>query len=611
MQYLVLLLGIIGTDSVPTLSVSPDQPAPSAAAQPAQDNGMPPMNMPGMNSSDMNKSSMGGMSGMNMFGMNMSGMGGMRMGIGDMAMGTMGFMKVMNSRAEPGLLMKLLCGQDAPISGMDSMNGMGSMDGMKMDGMSSMSGMNKDHMGSMKDTASGRANLAAEDRKLVDAQEWCPITKMRLGSMGAPIKITLKDQAVFLCCNECVDKARADPDKTLAEVAKLKERKAQNPADTSDKDSMGGMAMNGKGSMNGMAGMEGMSGMNGMEGMNRRRFSLSGWTDMSFTASTANSTNLPMGFNYLANEFLLQQNWLRIDYAVDEKSCSPSFGFRSDWILPGSDYLFTLPRGIFNEQLHANEGRPERYGIDPIEFYGEAYFPGVADGLDVKVGRFCMLHGVEMNEATMNLLASHSYTFIADPFTHTGILTTTKLSKQWVVQAGITTGSDMFFDAGETPTFVGGVKWFSADERTTVGLMTVFGSAKYDPAAGFDNKNIFDLTIHQKLGEKLYYTLEGLYGYELDVPMTGTARWYGAVQYLTYELCPKLAPTTRLEFFDDVNGWRTGFAGLYTAITAGAYYQPTNWLTLRPELRYDYSNGRAFEGEHNLFTATADVIIRW
>ena len=65
----------------------------------------------------------------------------------------------------------------------------------------------------------------------------------------------------------------------------------------------------------------------------------------------ASQSNLPLGFNYKANEFLLQQNWLRIDYAVDEKSASPSFGFRSDWILPGSDYLFTLPRGIFNQHV--------------------------------------------------------------------------------------------------------------------------------------------------------------------------------------------------------------------------------------------------------------------
>jgi hypothetical protein len=66
-----------------------------------------------------------------------------------------------------------------------------------------------------------------------------------------------------------------------------------------------------------------------------------------------------------------------------------------------------------------------------------------------------------------------------------------------------------------------------------------------------------------------------------------------------------------LEFFNDQNGERTGFTGLYTAATAGLWYQPKPWLTLRPEVRYDNSEGRAFEGQHGLFTATADVIFRW
>ncbi len=45
----------------------------------------------------------------------------------------------------------------------------------------------------------------------------------------------------------------------------------------------------------------------------------------------------------------------------------------------------------------------------------------------------------------------------------------------------------------------------------------------------------------------------------------------------------------RLEFFDDVQGQRTGFAGLYTAGTAGLTYKPRPWLWLRPEVRVDYN----------------------
>ena len=40
---------------------------------------------------------------------------------------------------------------------------------------------------------------------------------------------------------------------------------------------------------------------------------ISGWTELSMTAGTAGGDHRPMGFNYQSNEFLLQQNWLRVD----------------------------------------------------------------------------------------------------------------------------------------------------------------------------------------------------------------------------------------------------------------------------------------------------------
>jgi outer membrane murein-binding lipoprotein Lpp len=68
-----------------------------------------------------------------------------------------------------------------------------------------------------------RDKLSADDRALVDAQEWCAInTTERLGSMGPPLKVTVKEQPVFLCCKGCQKKALADPERTLAAVAELK-----------------------------------------------------------------------------------------------------------------------------------------------------------------------------------------------------------------------------------------------------------------------------------------------------------------------------------------------------------------------------------------------------
>lgn len=66
------------------------------------------------------------------------------------------------------------------------------------------------------------ADLPAEDRPLAQAQRLCPVTGEPLGEMGTPVKVSLKGQTVFLCCDGCKEKAARNPDKTLAAVEKLK-----------------------------------------------------------------------------------------------------------------------------------------------------------------------------------------------------------------------------------------------------------------------------------------------------------------------------------------------------------------------------------------------------
>ena len=346
--------------------------------------------------------------------------------------------------------------------------------------------------------------------------------------------------------------------------------------------------------------------------LKRNRVEISGWTEISFTASSDRSSNLPQGFNYLANQFLLDQNWLRIDCPVDTNSSDPSFGFRSDTILPGSDYRFTTARGLFSGQLTADHGEPDPYGIDPIQFYGEAYFPGIAKGMDVKIGRFFALYGVETNDAIGNALFSHSYTMVYDPFTHTGFVTTTKLTDEWTVQAGLVLGSDDFIDPVDTPTFVGSAKWTSSDQKDNVLANVILGSARFDQAREFHNPDVFDVVYTRTINDKWSYNLEGLFGFTTNVPDIGTADWFGIVNYLTYQFSSRVSGTSRLEFFDDVQGERTGFAGLYTSLTAGLSFKPWPWLMIRPELRYDVNDeSRPFENKHDLFTAASDLIVRW
>ncbi|HLN32067.1 MAG TPA: outer membrane beta-barrel protein [Gemmataceae bacterium] len=347
--------------------------------------------------------------------------------------------------------------------------------------------------------------------------------------------------------------------------------------------------------------------------LDSNRLQVSGWTDLSYTGSSDEHSNLPMGFNYRANEFLLQQNWLRIERTVvTTGTTDPTFGFRSDTILPGSDYRFTLARGIFDDQLTADRGQPRLYGIDPIQFYAEAYLPTVGNGLDIKLGRFFAQYGVEANDAPSNALFSHAYTFIYDPFTHTGLLATLKLTDAWSVQAGLVLGCDVFIDPVDEPTFIGSIKWAPPSNRDSVQYSVIIGSGNFNQAQNFNNPEIFDLVYTHKFGAQLSYSLEGLFGFETNVPNIGDANWFGVVNYLTYNFAPRLSGTARLEFFDDAQGQRTGFRGLYSALTAGLSFRLLPGIIIRPELRCDDNDEtRPFENKHGLFTAATDVILRW
>jgi hypothetical protein len=341
------------------------------------------------------------------------------------------------------------------------------------------------------------------------------------------------------------------------------------------------------------------------------RLSVSGWTEAVFTASTDRHDQFPLGFNFRANNAQLTQNWVRIQRTVDQSATTPTWGFRWDTILPGPDYRYTMARGLFSGQLTADHGAPNLYGIDPVQFYGEAYFPQVGRGLDVKVGRFFSQYGVESVDTTQNPFVSRAYAFINDPFTHTGVLTTLKLTDAWSVQNGLVTGSDIFIDPAANPTYIGGVKWARPDGRASALFEVIVGDGRFDQKHDFHNPEVFDLVLTRKLSDRLTWQLEGLYGFTTNVPGIGFANWFGVINYLSYQLDRNLTANARLEFFDDCQGQRTGFAGLYTAATAGMLYKPRPWVWLRPEVRIDHNDGRPFEGKPVVGTAAMDVIIRW
>jgi YHS domain-containing protein len=60
--------------------------------------------------------------------------------------------------------------------------------------------------------------LAAADQDLALKQAVCPVSDDHLGEMGKPHKISVEGRTVFLCCDSCEPKIKADPKKYLAKL---------------------------------------------------------------------------------------------------------------------------------------------------------------------------------------------------------------------------------------------------------------------------------------------------------------------------------------------------------------------------------------------------------
>lgn len=370
--------------------------------------------------------------------------------------------------------------------------------------------------------------------------------------------------------------------------------------------------------------------------LNASRVQMYGWIEGSYTASTDQTTNLPMGYNYRPNDFLLQQAWFRLTRPVVTSGTEPTWGFVSDWLF-GSDYRFTISRGVFDQEVTARDGLPAFYGFDPIQFYLEGYVPTIGRGLDAKFGRFYTPFGVESAEAPSNPLISHSYINAESPLDNTGLLLTQNLDPAWQVQAGIVLGEDVFINPADQPTGLASVQWTQtpAGKRPSpnvVKFATTLGSGYYDVRHQFNHFDTFDLAWTHPLSRRLVYQLEALYEFQLNVPdFTDTAHrgfnnFGGAAQYLTYSFTPRVSGTARFELFDVGQGFigRTSPdgsrvpPGLFTAVTAGLTFkirqQPSGAgsFLIRQELRFD-NNGQspAFDNHHQLVTAAIDFIIRW
>ena len=156
-----------------------------------------------------------------------------------------------------------------------------------------------------------------------------------------------------------------------------------------------------------------------------------GWVAPSFNFSTSGSNNFPVSYDIFPNKIELNQAVVYIERLPNTvQNTHFDWGFHLTGFY-GIDYRFTTAKGYFSQQLLKFN---RQYGFDPVLEYLDLYFP-VKDGLNIRIGRFLSVPGIEAQLAPNNYNMTHSLLYTIDPFTDTGIYSTLKLNKQWIIQA--------------------------------------------------------------------------------------------------------------------------------------------------------------------------------
>ncbi len=370
------------------------------------------------------------------------------------------------------------------------------------------------------------------------------------------------------------------------------------------------------------------------------RFKIYGWVEGGVTFNTS-SPNDNQNFGHLftdrSNEPLLNQAVITFERTLDAKATGFDWGFKAQFLY-GSDARFIHSLGLLDL------ASDELVQPDIVEAYLNLHFPIITEGgLDLKLGKFVTLEGAEVIDPRANVFYSHTYIFnYGIPFNHTGALATLHATKWLDLYGGVTRGVNTTFNDNNTSyAFHGGFGLNFMEGKLTALASTHIGPET--PDNNHDWRWLNDLVVTWKITDKLTSITD--INYIQDDGVAGTAKGYGAAQYVTYSLNDWLTLGVRGEVWRDEDGFfvaqfashndfihlERGDAGFvpdvrtvgggsttYGAITFGATLKPKvpkplAGLMIRPEVRYDRSlnDTRPFNDsrDRGQFTVGLDVIL--
>jgi hypothetical protein len=134
-----------------------------------------------------------------------------------------------------------------------------------------------------------------------------------------------------------------------------------------------------------------------------------GWLNAGFNSSTSKQggySTYPEAYAERGNTVQLDQEVLYIERQPDTvQTDHVDWGFRIS-PLYGLDYRFTTGKGYWSHQLL---GKNQENGFDVPMMYFDLYLPKIAEGMDVRIGRYISLPDIEAQLAPNNYTYSHSF----------------------------------------------------------------------------------------------------------------------------------------------------------------------------------------------------------
>jgi hypothetical protein len=376
--------------------------------------------------------------------------------------------------------------------------------------------------------------------------------------------------------------------------------------------------------------------------LKKANIQLYGWADVGMNISTSHHgtyANAPAAYPQIANSVTLDQATFYIERVPDTVQRDHfDWGFRFT-NLYGFDYRFTTANGYFSQQLLNNPKTDgtigNKTGYDPVMAYVDLYFPKVAQGMDVRIGRYISLPDIEAQLAPNNYTYTHSLTYTYDCYTQTGVNATIKWSNHWTTQFGISGGceaSPWSPVAKLTGNVCLGYTWANGGDNVYVCANSI-NDSKYS----YNNLAAYYATWYHKFNQSNWHMAwETWYQYESHTPnvnnpaaasllltnangavcnhdyeVTCFAPEWASVHYLSRQVGRRDAVILRNEYFNDMRGQRTGFRTRYSEHGISWNHWIGTTVVFRPELRYEVAyDAPAYDSglkKHQLMFA-ADMI---